>query len=105
MINADYAGRSSTATARCVVPGCGATRGLHAHHIWHWEDGGPTDSTTSRWSARITTGCTIAASSPSPDPPTTSSSPTVMVNDSAGITGPPTDQTPAERHAVSRTDR
>ncbi len=27
----------------CVVPGCGATRGLHAHHITHWEDGGPTD--------------------------------------------------------------
>jgi uncharacterized protein DUF222/HNH endonuclease len=27
----------------CVVPGCGATRGLHAHHIKHWEDGGRTD--------------------------------------------------------------
>lgn len=27
----------------CVVPGCGATRGLHAHHIRHWEDGGRTD--------------------------------------------------------------
>lgn len=27
----------------CVVPGCGATRGLHAHHIIHWEDGGSTD--------------------------------------------------------------
>ncbi len=27
----------------CVVPGCGATRGLHAHHIRHWENGGPTD--------------------------------------------------------------
>ena len=27
----------------CVVPGCGATRGLHAHHIVHWEDGGTTD--------------------------------------------------------------
>jgi hypothetical protein len=26
----------------CVVPGCGATRGLHAHHVLHWEDGGPT---------------------------------------------------------------
>ena len=33
---------SSTAT-RCAVPGCGATRGLHAHHIRHWEDGGPTE--------------------------------------------------------------
>ncbi len=29
----------------CVVPGCGATRGLHAHHIRHWEDGGPTELT------------------------------------------------------------
>jgi hypothetical protein len=27
----------------CVVPGCGATRGLHAHHIRHWEDGGATE--------------------------------------------------------------
>jgi hypothetical protein len=27
----------------CVVPGCGATRGLHAHHLRHWEDGGSTE--------------------------------------------------------------
>jgi Domain of unknown function (DUF222)/HNH endonuclease len=27
----------------CAVPGCGATRGMHAHHIRHWEDGGPTE--------------------------------------------------------------
>jgi hypothetical protein len=27
----------------CAVPGCSATRGLHAHHIVHWEDGGPTE--------------------------------------------------------------
>lgn len=27
----------------CAVPGCAATRGLHAHHIWHWEDGGLTE--------------------------------------------------------------
>jgi len=27
----------------CAVPGCGATRGLHAHHLIHWEDGGPTE--------------------------------------------------------------
>ena len=27
----------------CAVPGCGATRGLHAHHLRHWQDGGPTD--------------------------------------------------------------
>ena len=29
----------------CVVPGCPATRGLHAHHLVHWEDGGTTDLT------------------------------------------------------------
>ncbi|MEZ0350842.1 DUF222 domain-containing protein [Mycobacterium sp. pR1184] len=27
----------------CVVPGCGATRGLQAHHVRHWQDGGPTE--------------------------------------------------------------
>ncbi|MHA3018974.1 DUF222 domain-containing protein [Mycobacterium sp. BMJ-28] len=27
----------------CVIPGCAATRGLHAHHITHWEDGGATE--------------------------------------------------------------
>ena len=27
----------------CAVPGCGATRALHAHHIRHWEDGGVTE--------------------------------------------------------------
>jgi hypothetical protein len=25
------------------VPGCGATRGLHAHHLRHWQDGGATE--------------------------------------------------------------
>ncbi|WP_156448651.1 HNH endonuclease signature motif containing protein, partial [Mycobacterium sp. NAZ190054] len=27
----------------CAVPGCGASRGLHAHHLRHWEDGGATE--------------------------------------------------------------
>ena len=27
----------------CSVPGCGSTRGLHAHHLRHWEDGGLTE--------------------------------------------------------------
>jgi hypothetical protein len=27
----------------CAIPGCVATRGLHAHHIRHWEDGGLTE--------------------------------------------------------------
>jgi hypothetical protein len=27
------------------VPGAGCTgRLLHIHHVWHWEDGGPTDT-------------------------------------------------------------
>lgn len=29
----------------CRFPGCGATRHLHAHHVQHWADGGPTDLT------------------------------------------------------------
>ncbi len=28
----------------CRVPGCERTRWLHVHHIRHWEDGGPTDT-------------------------------------------------------------
>jgi Domain of unknown function (DUF222)/HNH endonuclease len=35
--------RYLTCDATCAIPGCGATRGLHAHHIKHWEDGGPTE--------------------------------------------------------------
>ena len=27
----------------CRHPGCAATRHLHAHHVVHWADGGPTD--------------------------------------------------------------
>ena len=27
----------------CAVPGCGARRGLHAHHLVHWEHGGATE--------------------------------------------------------------
>lgn len=28
----------------CGVPACGRTTGLEIHHIWHWEDGGPTET-------------------------------------------------------------
>ncbi|WP_421119421.1 DUF222 domain-containing protein [Aquihabitans daechungensis] len=28
----------------CSVPGCGRSTGLEIHHIWHWEDGGPTET-------------------------------------------------------------
>ncbi|ETZ99857.1 hypothetical protein I547_4950 [Mycobacterium kansasii 824] len=52
----------------CAVPGCGATRGLHAHHLRHWEDGGPPSWPTWYCCAHITTAATTAASSPSPDP-------------------------------------
>ncbi len=27
----------------CAVPGCGSVRGLHAHHIQHWDQGGATE--------------------------------------------------------------
>ena len=27
----------------CTFPGCGTTAFLQAHHIWHWEHGGPTE--------------------------------------------------------------
>lgn len=27
----------------CAVPGCGATRNVHAHHVRWWSQGGPTD--------------------------------------------------------------
>jgi hypothetical protein len=27
----------------CRFPGCGRTRWVDAHHVWHWGDGGPTD--------------------------------------------------------------
>lgn len=31
------------ASGSCEVPGCSAAAGLHAHHLVHWEDGGPTE--------------------------------------------------------------
>jgi hypothetical protein len=31
------------AGGRCEVPGCDSTQGLHAHHLVHWEDDGPTE--------------------------------------------------------------
>jgi hypothetical protein len=27
----------------CTFPGCGSRAFLQAHHVWHWEHGGPTD--------------------------------------------------------------
>ena len=41
----------------CVVPGCPGRRRLHIHHIWHWEDGGPTEEwnlvALCRWHHRL----------------------------------------------------
>ena len=82
----------------CAVPGCGATRGLHAHHIRHWEDGGPTELDNLVLVCPYHHRLHHRASSPSPDPPTTS-----CVTDSAGrplqrgIAGPPADSTPRPR--------
>ena len=46
-------------------PACGArlgaTRGLHAHHIRHWEDGGPTELTNLVLVCPSTTGPITAA--------------------------------------------
>ena len=58
------------------------------------------------WSARITTGCTIGASSPSPDPPITSWSPTPAGRPlERGIAGPPSDHTPTRGRTLPRTHR
>ena len=36
-------GRSSSGIRRVVFPAAAPPHGLHAHHIRHWEDGGPTE--------------------------------------------------------------
>ncbi|MGY4652038.1 hypothetical protein ACVWWN_005834 [Mycobacterium sp. URHB0021] len=50
----------------CAVPGCAATRGLHAHHLWHWEDRDPP--------ANAPTGGGINPSNPNHHPHPTKSS-------------------------------
>jgi hypothetical protein len=64
----------------CAVPGCGATRGLHAHHIQHWEDGGSTELANLVLLCPYHIGCTIVAPSPSPDPQALSSSATPLAD-------------------------
>lgn len=32
-------------SGRCRFPGCERRRLVEVHHLWHWEDGGPTDAT------------------------------------------------------------
>jgi hypothetical protein len=63
----------------CAVPGCGATRGLHAHHIRHWEDGGATELDNMVLLCRITIGCTTRGA---PAPRINSGSPTPPVGNS-----------------------
>lgn len=57
----------------CAVPGCGATRGLHAHHIQHWEDGGATELSNLVLLCPYHHRLHHRASSPSPAQPVTSS--------------------------------
>ena len=90
----------------CVVPGCGATRGLHAHHIVHWEDGGPTELfnlvLVCPYHHRLHHRGGITITGPAHR---------LVVTDSEGeplharIAGPPTHHTPTRRAAVPRPDR
>jgi hypothetical protein len=96
----------------CVVPGCEATRGLHAHHLVHWEDGGTTDLDNlvllCPYHHRLHHRGIITIRGPAPQ---------LVVTDSAGRqlsarslarppTKPPPDvQTPTRRAALARTTR
>ena len=90
----------------CAVPGCGATRGLHAHHIRHWEDGGPTELDNlvlvCPYHHRLHHRGVITITGPGHN---------LTVTDSAGqttqrrIARPPTEPTPTGRGALSRTHR
>ena len=90
----------------CVVPGCGATRGLHAHHIRHWEDGGPTELVNlvlvCPYHHRMHHLGVITITGPAHR---------LVVTDPAGrptarrIAGPATDHTPARGRPLPRTQR
>ncbi len=90
----------------CVVPGCGATRGLHAHHIEHWEDGGHTELLNlvlvCPYHHRLHHRGVITITGPADH---------LVVTDSAGrhtqqrLPGPPTDHTPARGSTESRPQR
>lgn len=64
----------------CRYPGCAATRQLHAHHVVHWADGGPTDhdpvglQPPGWWGDRLDLDAAVAhlntRSTASPDSPT-----------------------------------
>ena len=93
----------------CVVPGCGATRGLHAHHVIHWGDGGLTELENLVLVCPTITGPITAGSSPSPDPPRISSSPTARTTHEFGSlarppTTPPPDVPPCKGPTGERAD-
>ncbi len=81
----------------CVVPGCAATRGLHAHHVRHWEDGGDTELDNlillCPHHHRLRTGYPPEGHRQrrQPTPPR--------------VTGPTTQPTPAHRGTLPRADR
>ena len=81
----------------CVVPGCGSTRGLHAHHIRHWEDGGPTDLANlvllCPYHHRMLHGGGITVAGTARDLTITDSDGRVLT--SAGLARPPTTPPPA----------
>ena len=90
----------------CAVPGCGATRGLHAHHIVHWEDGGPTELVNlilvcpyhhrlhHRGAITITGPADALTVTDDDDRPT-----------EPGIAGPPTNATPTRGATLPRAHR
>ena len=88
-------------------PGLRGHPRLHAHHIRHWEDGGPTElDQPGAADVRSIIGRSTAATSPSPDPPKD-----LTATDSDGqplqrrITRAPTHRPPTRRPALSRADR
>ena len=90
----------------CVVPGCGATRGLHAHHIVAWQDGGLTELfnlvLVCPYHHRLHHRRGITITGPAHR---------LVVTDSEGrplharITGPTTHHSPARCGALPRADR
>ena len=98
--------RPRTPPPTCAVPGCGATRGLHAHHIRHWEDGGPTELDNlvlvCPYHHRLHHRGVITITGPAHH---------LVVTDSDGrrthrrLTRAPTDHTPTRRAALPRPHR
>ena len=90
----------------CVVPGCGATRGLHAHHLVHWENGGATELSNlvllCPFHHRMHHRGGITITGPAE---TATSHRQRGRTPHQRITGPTTHQTPTRRTTVHRPDR